>query len=91
MACPGGCISGAGQPKHDLMEMDKVRQDRIKSMYNQDSKSTLRFCHENKEIKKIYKDFLVKPGSDISKKYLHRTYQDKSYLLGEDIKNMSKN
>ncbi len=86
MACPSGCISGAGQPKQDLMEMENVRKERIKSMYKQDNEAILKFCHENKEIQKLYKEFLNKPGSDLAKKYLHRTYQDKSHLLGEKEK-----
>ena len=84
MACPGGCISGAGQPKHDLMEMDEVRKNRIASIYEQDNQAKVRFCHENEEIKQLYQEFLNKPGSDLAKKYLHRTYQDKSGLLNQE-------
>lgn len=87
MACPGGCISGGGQPKQDLMIMDEVRKARINTMYQKDQELPLKFCHENPEIKKIYENFLEKPGSDLARKYLHRTYQDKSFLLNKLPKN----
>ena len=77
MACPGGCVMGGGQP----IKSSKIRQEvdvrklRADSLYTIDEKSTIRKSHENPVIKKIYKEFLEKPGSHISHKLLHTTYQ----------------
>ncbi len=37
MACPGGCISGGGQPKTAVPPQDWVREARTASMYNHDT------------------------------------------------------
>jgi NADH-quinone oxidoreductase subunit G len=76
MACKGGCVGGAGQPTNS----DKLEK-RIRALNIADTKATTRFCHENPEIKAIYKDFLGDVGGDDAKKYLHTTYSSKSYLL----------
>jgi NADH-quinone oxidoreductase subunit G len=36
MACPGGCISGGGQPKTAVPPQDWVREARTATMYNHD-------------------------------------------------------
>ena len=82
MNCIGGCIAGGGQPKITLLEMENTKKKRIDALYKEDEKMTLRLCHENKEIRDIYFDFFGKPNSKLAEKYLHRTYEDKSYLLG---------
>lgn len=77
MACPGGCVMGGGQPIKSSKirrEMD-VRKKRADALYSIDEKSVIRKSHENPVIKKIYKDFLEKPGSHIAHELLHTTYQ----------------
>lgn len=76
MACKGGCVGGAGQPASS----SKI-QKRIGALNNADTQATTRYCHENPEIKAIYKDFLGEIGGPEAKKYLHTTYNDKSNLL----------
>ena len=76
MACPGGCIMGGGQPIKSSKvrsEVD-VRKLRADALYNIDEKSTIRKSHENPAIKKLYKEFLEKPGSHKSHELLHTTY-----------------
>lgn len=76
MACPGGCIMGGGQPIKSSKvrsEVD-VRKLRAEALYNIDEKSTIRKSHENPAIKKLYKEFLEKPGSHKSHELLHTTY-----------------
>ena len=34
MACPGGCIGGAGQPLSAIKDMNEIRNKRRESMYN---------------------------------------------------------
>ena len=79
MACPGGCIMGGGQPiKTSKERMDKdIRKLRADCLYSIDEKSTIRKSHENPVVKKIYEEFLEKPGSYRSHKLLHTKYQER--------------
>ena len=77
MACPGGCIGGGGTPqktKAGLLE-------RKRAIYEVDKDLPIRQSHENPAIKKIYEEFLGEPLSDVSKKYLHTVYFDRSDLI----------
>ncbi|MBO4293778.1 MAG: iron hydrogenase small subunit [Clostridia bacterium] len=76
MACPGGCIMGGGQPiktSKERMEKD-IRKLRADCLYSIDEKSTIRKSHENPAVKKIYEEFLEKPGSYRAHKLLHTKY-----------------
>ena len=85
MNCKGGCIGGGGQPLCQITQLDKIREQRSKGLYNIDSKRAVRFAHDNKELKLLYKNYLKKPLSEESFKLLHTSYSDKSYLLrGEE-------
>jgi iron-only hydrogenase group A len=80
MACPGGCITGGGQPLvnpnySDLME---IRGKRAKAIYEEDEALTIRKSHENPDVIKIYKEFLHEPNSNTSHKYLHTTYKERN-------------
>lgn len=79
MACPGGCIMGGGQPiksSKTRSEID-VRKLRADALYSIDEKSVIRKSQENPVIKQMYEDFLQKPGSEVSHKYLHTHYSKK--------------
>ena len=79
MACPGGCVMGGGQPiksSKTRAEVD-VRKLRADALYTIDEKSAIRKSHENPIIKKIYKEFLGKPGSEIAEKLLHTSYVER--------------
>ena len=79
MACPGGCIMGGGQP----IKSSKVRREvdvrklRADALYSIDEKSTIRKSHENPAVKKIYEEFLEKPGSHKAHKLLHTHYKER--------------
>ena len=76
MACPGGCVTGGGQPIIDaktLMDIDP-KAERAKALYSEDKGSKLRKSHENPAIKKIYEEFLEKPGSHKAHELLHTHY-----------------
>jgi len=72
MACPGGCINGGGQPSihGDTGILEKRRQ----SLYAIDGEMTIRKSHENPSIKKLYEEFLEKPGSPRAHELLHTHY-----------------
>ena len=79
MACPGGCVMGGGQPiKNSKVRAEvDVRKLRADSLYTIDEKSHIRKSHENPVLKKIYQEFLGKPGSELAEKLLHTTYQER--------------
>jgi NADP-reducing hydrogenase subunit HndD len=72
MSCPGGCISGAGQPRFTT---DEIRNKRIQAIYKEDEGKQLRKSHENPEVLQIYKEFLGSPLAKKSHKYLHTHYK----------------
>jgi len=77
MACPGGCIGGGGQPypPRGYETLDKrLYAKRAQALYDIDSKKKYRISSDNPSIKKLYKEFLGNPGSDIAHKILHTHY-----------------
>ena len=75
MACPGGCIDGAGQPfHHGDASIVKARHAAI---YKADREMPIRKSHENPEIQAIYKEFFGQPCSEKSHHLLHTHYFDK--------------
>ena len=75
MACPGGCINGGGQPflHGDTALLDK----RMKGLYSEDERKTMRMSHENPDIKALYDEFLGTPGSEKAHHLLHTEYHQK--------------
>ena len=76
MCCPGGCVNGGGQPQvpasiRNFVNVPKLRAD---ALYRNDEAKTIRKSHENPSIKKIYADFLGKPGSETAHHVLHTHY-----------------
>ncbi len=71
MACPGGCIGGGGQP---LPATAENIEKRMKAIYEIDKGKKLRKSHENPYIKKIYDEYLEKPGSHRAHELLHTEY-----------------
>ncbi len=71
MGCPGGCISGGGQPRQTNQ---KIRLKRMKAIYREDEGKALRKSHENPSIIKLYEDFLITPLGSVSHELLHTHY-----------------
>ncbi len=71
MGCPGGCISGGGQPRP---VNDAIRKLRTGALYTEDEGKVLRKSHENPHIKAIYEAFLEKPLGHNSHRLLHTRY-----------------
>lgn len=76
MACPGGCVSGGGQPiiSSKEKELIDVREERAKAIYEEDKSLPIRKSHKNPYIKQIYEEFLKEPNSHLSHELLHTTY-----------------
>ena len=85
MTCPGGCISGGGQPKLNWGQEDMTRQQRIDALYKRDSSMDMshRTSYDNEEIKQIYQNFYGRPLSELAETLLHTHYQNRSADLGE--------
>ena len=82
MACPGGCITGGGQPIHDAKTRATVDIHglRKKALYEADKNLSIRKSHENPVIKKLYEEYLEKPGSHKAHELLHTTYHKREYF-----------
>ena len=76
MACPGGCVAGAGQPYHGG-NYDKVKA-RAKALYEIDAHKVDRLSHHNPDIIKLYDEFLGEKGGYIAHKLLHTQYYNRS-------------
>lgn len=79
MCCPGGCITGGGQPivnAKTLMSVN-VKELRAKVLYDEDAAKPKRKSHENAEVMNLYKEFLGEPNSHKAHELLHTTYSAK--------------
>ena len=71
MACPGGCICGAGHPVPEKVGSLEQRQ---RVLIDIDKTSTYRKSQENPDILNLYKDFYGEANSDLAHKLLHTHY-----------------
>lgn len=76
MGCPGGCVTGGGQPI--VSAQTKMTCDpkvlRAKALYGEDEGKAKRKSHENAQVKKLYDEFLEKPNSHKAHELLHTHY-----------------
>ncbi|HPE94438.1 MAG TPA: NADH-dependent [FeFe] hydrogenase, group A6 [Bacillota bacterium] len=76
MGCPGGCVTGGGQPiltAKQQLSLD-AKTLRASALYKEDEGKTLRKSHENPSIKKIYAEFFGEPNSHKAHELLHTSY-----------------
>lgn len=71
MACPGGCVGGGGQPIKDGFELADERSINLRYI---DENSLKRYSHENKDVLKLYDEFLDKPNSHKAHMLLHTNH-----------------
>ena len=72
MACPGGCINGAGQPV--TYDAETVRR-RGRSLYEIDKKAAVRMSADNEGITDVYAGLLGEAGGHIAHELLHTHYK----------------
>ena len=80
MACPGGCVTGGGQPivpARVQMGVD-LKKERAKALYTEDANAAIRKSHENPDITKLYEEFLGEPGGHKAHELLHTHYTARS-------------
>jgi len=82
MACPGGCIGGAGQPvSHDAA----VRTCRSKGIVHADRSEVLRNAADNDQVRQLYRDRLGSPGSHDAHDLLHTAYHPRKRIGDLDL------
>lgn len=82
MGCPGGCVNGGGQPyvkpcflpNEDNNILDTYKEKRAQALYSEDERQKVRQSHNNRQVQKLYSDFLGKPNSHKAHELLHTTY-----------------
>jgi formate dehydrogenase major subunit len=74
MACPGGCICGAGHPVPEKIDSLEKRQQ---VLVNIDKVSRYRKSQENPDIIRLYSEFYGEPNSEKAHRLLHTRFTSK--------------
>ncbi|HHV99552.1 MAG TPA: 2Fe-2S iron-sulfur cluster binding domain-containing protein [Clostridiaceae bacterium] len=76
MACPGGCVTGGGQPiqPSEVRSWIDLRKERAAAIYEEDRDMPIRKSHENPAVKMLYDEYFGKPGSHKAHELLHTHY-----------------
>ncbi|MGD0730339.1 MAG: NADH-dependent [FeFe] hydrogenase, group A6 [Terracidiphilus sp.] len=82
MACPGGCVGGAGQP---VTTSRDARALRTKGLYNADKMLQLHKSQDNVFITECYAKFLGDIGGERAHHLLHTTYQSRHRIADESL------
>ena len=78
MACPGGCVGGGGQP---IVKDPVAIKARAKTIYDTDTKDSIKVPYKNPAIIELYNDFLGEPFGEMSAKLLHTSYKKRDVAL----------
>jgi NADH-quinone oxidoreductase subunit G len=82
MACPGGCIGGAGQP---FILEENTKKERTRGLYQSDKTLQLHKSQDNPYIQELYKNLLIEPGSHKAHKLLHTSYKNRKRILETEL------
>ncbi|HNY26145.1 MAG TPA: [FeFe] hydrogenase, group A [Candidatus Sumerlaeota bacterium] len=82
MACPGGCVGGAGQPVSFGAE---TRRRRAQSLYDTDRTMQLHNSQDNHMVAACYEQHLQAPGSDTAHHLLHTHYKSRRRMEVDSI------
>jgi len=82
MACPGGCVGGAGQP---VFANSSVRRKRAKGIYENDRMLQLHKSQDNPYITELYKNVLGEIGGHKAHSLLHTSYHMRKRITDEDM------
>ena len=76
MCCPGGCVTGGGQPVQpaSVLNVFDLKAMRAKALYDQDAGMALRKSHESPFVKALYEEYLGEYGSHKAHEILHTEY-----------------
>lgn len=82
MACPGGCVGGAGQP---VAAGRETRRKRTDGLYREDKLLQLHESQDNPYIKQCYREFLGEIGGQKAHELLHTRYESRKRISGDGI------
>jgi NADH-quinone oxidoreductase subunit G len=82
MACPGGCIGGAGQP---VSRDPDIRKLRAKGLYDVDKNMKLHKSQENHFVTECYQKHLDEIGGKTAHRLLHTHYQSRRRIADETV------
>ena len=76
MCCPGGCVTGGGQPIVKASKRDEINvsAQRAKALYGEDEGKARRKSQDNEELKVLYSEYLGEIGGHRAHHLLHTTY-----------------
>jgi NADH-quinone oxidoreductase subunit G len=80
MACPGGCVGGAGQP---VTTVRNARALRTRGLYQADKMLQLHKSQDNVFITECYAKFLGEIGGERAHHLLHTTYKSRRRISDE--------
>jgi len=82
MACPGGCVGGAGQP---VTRDPEVRRSRTRGLYEADKHLDLHKPQENHYVTELYQKYLGEIGGRKAHHLLHTEYHNRRRIADEQI------
>lgn len=82
MACPGGCVGGAGQPLPTGIE---TRSERARGLYEADRTLQMHAAQDNHMVAECYERHLDGPGSPEAHALLHTGYHSRRRIADEAI------
>ena len=82
MACPGGCVGGAGQP---VFTDPTVKGQRTRGLYESDRMLELHKSQDNPYITELYEKVLGDVGSPKAHELLHTGYSSRKRIVDEDL------
>lgn len=71
-----GCVNGGGQPVQSALVRNTMDLKTLRAavLYHDDQTADIRKSHENAAVKKLYDEYLEKPGSHKAHEILHTHY-----------------
>lgn len=82
MACPGGCVGGAGQP---VNRDTNTRKLRARGLYDIDKNLDLHKSQENHHVTECYQKHLGEVGGHSAHELLHTKYQNRRRIADQDL------
>lgn len=82
MACPGGCVGGAGQP---VSSDPQVRQKRKRGIYENDRMLELHKSQDNPYVGDLYSSVLGDVGGHRAHELLHTSYKNRKRISDEEM------
>jgi NADH-quinone oxidoreductase subunit G len=82
MACPGGCVAGAGQP---VSKEPTTRAERTAALYEADKMLQLHKSQDNHLVAECYQKHLGEIGGHKSHELLHTSYRSRRRICGESL------